>query len=298
MAEAWIKWTKGLHRKREVLGVAARLGFTPAHAAGLCMIFWEWLDDNVSDKTMDENGNARVTLGALPPVFVDNLVGTSGFAAALTAEDWLCCRSGSLVVPNYGRHNGQTAKERALTGARVHRHREKKGNGGGVTGVTAGALPDKRREEESSVPLGAGAEVGEREVERDGPNRPDKPDKPHGPAPAWMGVGLAAKWALWLAHLREMEVRPTGGTLRAWEMGLQRACPRPGEQGEAERIIEFSLGKRAKSLLFGGEIVRNGERRREEAARPTTTPKPPRQAENNKSTLFPDGPPPGVQAAW
>ena len=148
MAGDWIKWSKGLNKRREVLAVSSRLNTSPAHVAGLCMIFWEWLDDNVAEAQIDDNGNAVVTLGALQPSFIDAIVGVSGFAAALSAEGWLHQRSGSLVVPNYSRHNGQTAKDRALTAERVAKHRGKKCNGESVTPVTVAALPEKRREED------------------------------------------------------------------------------------------------------------------------------------------------------
>ncbi|MCE5269158.1 MAG: hypothetical protein LLG00_14880 [Planctomycetaceae bacterium] len=157
MAGDWIKWTKGLARKKEVLGIAFRLCVPPAHAAGLCMMFWEWLDDNVADAHIDENGNANVTLGPLHPDFIDSLVCASGFAAALTAEGWLCARSGSLTVPNYCRHNSQTSKDRALTAERVAKSRRQKRNATGVTDVTVAPLPEKRREEKNkppTVPLG------------------------------------------------------------------------------------------------------------------------------------------------
>lgn len=124
MAGDWIKWCKGLHRKKEVIGIAKRLGIVPAHAAGLCMVFWEWLDDNVSEKEIDKDGDAHMNLGALDPEFIDRLVGADGFAAALAAEGWLNIRFGSLTVPNFTRHN-QTGKTRAVVADRVSRYRQR-----------------------------------------------------------------------------------------------------------------------------------------------------------------------------
>lgn len=150
MAGDWIKWCKGLHRKREVLGIADILGITPAHAAGLCMIFWEWLDDNIADKDIDSEGNAHVTLGPLQHQFVDRLVGADGFAAALAAVGWLHVRNGSLTVPNFTRHNGQTGKTRALTAERVAAYRQRASpNPKCNENVTLAALQNRyqRREE-------------------------------------------------------------------------------------------------------------------------------------------------------
>jgi len=136
MAGDWIKWTKGFAKKQEVLQIAARMRIPASQAAGCYMQLAEWLDDNIT--SFDEKGNANVTLGALPHNFLDALAGADGFADALTAVGWLVQRNGSLVFPNLARHNGQTAKNRALTRERVAQNREKKkdetGNAPSVTG--------------------------------------------------------------------------------------------------------------------------------------------------------------------
>jgi hypothetical protein len=71
--------------------------------------------------------------------FLDRLTNCPGFADAHVSVGWLISRNGRLSVPNFDRHNGQTAKSRALTKDRVKRSR----NGTSVTK----ALPEKRREE-------------------------------------------------------------------------------------------------------------------------------------------------------
>lgn len=164
MAGDWIKWTKGLHRKKEVLGIAARLGISPAHAAGLCEIFWEWCDDNISQAAIDENGNAHVTLGTLHHSFIDSVTGNAGMAKAMQDEGWIRLEDGVMVVPNYTRHNGQTSKDRALTAERVKKYRSKSCNGN----VTVRALPEKRREEVNTplIPLSGGEERSDRRQTR------------------------------------------------------------------------------------------------------------------------------------
>ncbi len=139
MAGDWIKWCRGLHQKREIIGIAARLGISPVHAAGLCMVFWEWLDENVKEADIDSTGNAHLNLGELQPQFIDRLVGADGFAAALAAEGWLNIRLGSLVVPNFTRHN-QTGKIRAMTSERVARHRARRAPGRCNADVTLSSL--------------------------------------------------------------------------------------------------------------------------------------------------------------
>jgi hypothetical protein len=147
MAGDWIKWTKGLARRKEVIGIASRLGIAPAHAAGLCMVFWEWCDDNISETNMRNDGYASVTLGTLQSCFLDAIVCVTGFAAAMIAEGWLVESDGILSIPNYDRHNSQTAKTRALTQIRMARSRAKKRYASSVTPVTQKAQPEKRRED-------------------------------------------------------------------------------------------------------------------------------------------------------
>jgi hypothetical protein len=71
--------------------------------------------------------------------FIDGMVGSQGFAASMQKVGWLTDDG----VPNFDRHNGKPAKERALTQSRVKRLR----NADGVTS----ALPEKRREEKTPI---------------------------------------------------------------------------------------------------------------------------------------------------
>jgi hypothetical protein len=141
VAAEWIKWVKGLADKREVLLIAAELSIAPDEAAGRLMRLWEWCDDNIGDRDMDENGNASVTLGALPDSLIDALTRAPGTAKALQNAGWLRHENGQVVFPNFGRHNGKTAKTRALTQKRAQRCRN--------AVVTLRALPEENRREES-----------------------------------------------------------------------------------------------------------------------------------------------------
>lgn len=148
MAGDWIKWSKGLTRKMEILQIAARLHVAPAHAAGVLMQLMEWVDENVS--IFDEDGNARVTLGPLQPSTLDVTLGLAGFMESLAEIGWVKLDGDVLVFIHAGRHNGQTAKARAVTNRRVAKHREKI-NDSTVTHVTPESLqnplPEKRRED-------------------------------------------------------------------------------------------------------------------------------------------------------
>ncbi len=123
MSGFWIKWTVGLERKPEIMRISARLMIPAAHAAGCLMLVMQWLDAATQDADYDENGNARVTLGALPINFIDGVAGVSGFAEALAEVGWLKKDGDFALFVNAGRHNGKTGKSRALTRERVAAHR-------------------------------------------------------------------------------------------------------------------------------------------------------------------------------
>jgi hypothetical protein len=65
---------------------------------------------------------------------------------------WMADDGQSLTLPNFDRHNGKTAKTRAMTAKRVATHKAKS-NATSVTSSVSGALPreEKRREEYSNI---------------------------------------------------------------------------------------------------------------------------------------------------
>lgn len=148
MAGDWLKWTKGLERKREVLIIAHSLGRTPEEVAARLMKLWDWCDDNITEEQIDENGHAFVTLGKDHLHLIDALAGVSGFADAMTTAGWIIQRSGSLTFPNYSRHNGKTAKSRALCNKRKRQERSRSCHARSVTKTGL-----EKRREESNTPL-------------------------------------------------------------------------------------------------------------------------------------------------
>lgn len=118
----WIKWTKGLARKPEVIRIASILGKTRHEVAALLMEVWEWADDNVSvvevSGSQPDTWPGEVCLGASPCSQLDALTATPGLADAMSAVGWLHARYGSLAFPNFARHSGKTAKDRALDALR------------------------------------------------------------------------------------------------------------------------------------------------------------------------------------
>lgn len=140
MAGDWIKFEHVTPDKPEVFRMAEILGMDPDTVVGKMLRFWIWADQQAI------SGNAIPVTKHV----IDRITYASGFADALLEVDWLQARSGSLVIPHFDRHNGQTAKKRADSNRRVAAHR-KKGNAKNVTDVTQKALqkalPEKRREE-------------------------------------------------------------------------------------------------------------------------------------------------------
>lgn len=173
----WIKLEHATCRKPEVLGIATQLGLTPNAVLGALVRLWCWVDEQFED------GNARtVTRNQL-----DATAQCEGLAAALIEVKWLRERADKVWFVNFSRHNGQTAKSRALTAKRVAAYKLRSGNGA----VTHKARPreDKRREEKKnpSTPFrGKRAEI------RDFPKNTDF-DQFGAAYPKWKAPGDARK---------------------------------------------------------------------------------------------------------
>lgn len=138
MAGDWIKIESTTPDKPEVFAMAATLSLDPDAVVGKLVRLWAWVDSQSLD------GNAV----SVTNVTLDRITFCAGFAAALRSVGWMTGDDGLLSFPNFGRHNGKTAKARALTGKRVANHRSES-NAASVTNVTHGPLPEKRREEKS-----------------------------------------------------------------------------------------------------------------------------------------------------
>ncbi len=131
MAGDWIKIQHATPDKPEMDQLSSLLNLDIDTVLGKCLRIWIWADQQSVD------GNAITVTNS----FLDRLTHSPGFAEALRKVGWLTGRDGLLSIPNFSRHNGQTAKNRALTQDRVKRKR----NAGTVTE----SLPEKRRGEKS-----------------------------------------------------------------------------------------------------------------------------------------------------
>jgi hypothetical protein len=140
----WIKIEHWTQDKPEVFVMADSLGIDPDAVLGKLVRIWVWADQ----QTIDGNAGS-VTLSLL-----DRLSGVTGFAKAMLGAGWLRQVGDGVQFVNFDRHNGETAKKRALTARRVDKHRagnaKKPQTGAGCNaGSVTKALPEESREEKS-----------------------------------------------------------------------------------------------------------------------------------------------------
>jgi len=137
MAGDWIKMRCNLDTDPAVFQIAAQLGLDELSVVGRLWKVWAWADQHVSD--CHATGVTDVTL--------DRISTTPGFAAAMRRVGWITGESDSPTLPRFDRHNGQSAKTRALATERQSRKRH--------ANVTPESRPerDQRREEKSNTPI-------------------------------------------------------------------------------------------------------------------------------------------------
>jgi hypothetical protein len=147
VAGDWIKMTVNLPDKPEVWQIAGILGIDADSVVGKLLRVWAWFDAHTED------GNAE---GVSYPL-VDRVAGVTGFAEAMALSGWLIQRGSILYCPNFDRHNGKTAKNRALTNERVAKHRqntpESNAESNGLS-VTKTVTREEKRREEKEIPPG------------------------------------------------------------------------------------------------------------------------------------------------
>lgn len=113
MAGEWIKWVKGLVRKREIILVANKLKVDRRIVASSCMLFWEWADDETTD------GH----LGGVAAGDIDAIADLPGLAASLVEIGWLRITAQGTTIVNWERNNGESAKSRGMAQRRQGRKR-------------------------------------------------------------------------------------------------------------------------------------------------------------------------------
>jgi len=141
MAGDWIKMRLNLATDPAVIGIAERTDSADEdHVVGKLHRLWSWADQQTID------GNAP----SVTKTWIDRYLAIDGFADAMIAVGWLVVTESGIEFPNFTRHNGQTAKQRALTSKRVARHKRSanaEANAPSVTKTAKQRYLQKRREE-------------------------------------------------------------------------------------------------------------------------------------------------------
>lgn len=142
MAGDWLKVEIATPDKPEVWSIASSLKIDPDAVVGKLLRVWIWFDQHT------EKGNAPSVTKKL----LDRITGVTGFCDEVISVGWMIEQDGFLILPNFKRHNGKTAKNRALTALRVANHRQKSNAESNAENVTSAlAREEKRREKDIGV---------------------------------------------------------------------------------------------------------------------------------------------------
>jgi hypothetical protein len=129
MAGDWIKMRNDLGGDPAVIRIRRATGLEVDSIVGKLHRLWAWADTHLSD------GFAE----GLDAEWIDEFVGVVGFAGAMQESGWIQAKDNGVLFANFGRHNGQPAKTRALAKTRMKRAR--------CAHSATEAQPEKRREE-------------------------------------------------------------------------------------------------------------------------------------------------------
>tara|TARA_Y100000310_G_scaffold312646_2_gene360151 strand:- start:247 stop:930 length:684 start_codon:yes stop_codon:yes gene_type:complete len=134
MAGDWIKIENVTPDKPEVYRIAEALNMDADSALGKLVRIWVWADQQTYD------GHAA----SVTKTLLDRVAGVTGFANAMEKVGWLNAHEGIFTFPNFDRHNGDTAKTRALSTKRKQKQRQNESRQQRDENVTR---EEKRREE-------------------------------------------------------------------------------------------------------------------------------------------------------
>ncbi|OLL27450.1 hypothetical protein BTH42_31890 [Burkholderia sp. SRS-W-2-2016] len=127
---SWLKIESNTPDKPEVWAIAAALSMDRDAVFGKLFRVWRWFDEHT------ENGNAR----SVTKTLVDETAGVSGFADAMIAVGWLSIDDDGISMPHFDWHTGASAKKRAHTAIRVHRHKTANAQGNADANDAGNAL--------------------------------------------------------------------------------------------------------------------------------------------------------------
>ena len=113
MSGEWIKMRLDLASDPAVIRIRRSVGLDVDAVVGKLHRLWSWADAHTIDGTAE----------GLDLEWVDETAGVPGFGAAMLAAGWLEETERGVRFANFDRHNGQSAKVRALAQSRMKRIR-------------------------------------------------------------------------------------------------------------------------------------------------------------------------------
>lgn len=133
----WIKLEHVTPDKPEISKIADELNISADEALGKLIRLWIWADQQTYD------GRA----GSVTKILLDRVSGVNGFCESLLKCGWMQqSERDGFVFPNFDRHNGETAKARALNTLRKQKQRMREAETCRAARGTK-ARPEKRRED-------------------------------------------------------------------------------------------------------------------------------------------------------
>lgn len=114
MAGEWIKVENHLHEKIEVSAIADQTGLDPDTVVGKLVKVWAWASRNCHADGVTSVTALRV---------IREITRCEKFDEALANCGWIRIKGDKIEFTNFDRHNSQTAKDRALAGARMAKKR-------------------------------------------------------------------------------------------------------------------------------------------------------------------------------
>lgn len=109
----WIKVDVSILGKPAIRNAARACNCSIGDAFAAWFRLYSWLDEQTADGTLWSDRNEVDAIARLP-----------GFAESLERSGWLTFNGDNLTVTNWGEHNGQCAKRRALDARRKNVVRE------------------------------------------------------------------------------------------------------------------------------------------------------------------------------
>jgi DNA replication protein DnaT len=110
----WIKVEHHLHEKVEVAAIAEHTGLDIDTVVGKLIKVWAWASRNCYADGVTDVTALRV---------IREISRCESFDEALIKTSWIIVKGDKIEFVNFDRHNSQTAKDRALAGARMAKKR-------------------------------------------------------------------------------------------------------------------------------------------------------------------------------